>query len=126
MRDVYTDFGTATTAASSAVATFARGINVGKDGNIGRIADTFITVVVEGSKAIPASEVLTFDVLQKNDTGAGTKVSSYVRPAEALSVGGKFSFGLPKDHLQYLSLQVTASATAGIVLHAYIERGEDK
>lgn len=126
MRDIYNDFGTASTAASKAVAAFANGINVGEGGNIGRIPNLFIKVVVEGTKAVPASEVLTFDVLQKADTGAGTKILTYTRPAEALAVGGEFIIPLPIDHLQYLTLQVTADTTAGITLHAYLERGEKK
>ena len=125
MRDILTDFGTATTAADTA-ANFANGVNAGEGGNLGRLCDLFVHVKVEGSTAVPAAEVLTFSVLQKSDTGAGTAVLNYVRPAGALPVGGDIVFKLPADHLQYLSLSVTADTTAGIVLHAWLEEGERK
>ena len=126
MRDILSDFGVAKTAASAAVVAFPYGADAGQGGNLGRLCNLWVHVKVEGSTAVPAAEVLTFDVLHKADKGAGTVVHTYVRPAEALAVGGEIVFKLPADHLRYLSLQVKASTTANISLHAYLEEGEGK
>ena len=126
MRDLETDFGVVATAASKAAANFPSGVDAGEGGNLGRLCKPFVHVKVEGSTAVPESEILTFSVLHKADTGAGTALTTYVRPAGALPVGGDIFFKLPADHLRYLSLSVTSSATAGISLHAWIEEGEGK
>ena len=126
MRDILSDFGVVKTAASSAVASFPYGVDAGQGGNLGRLCDLWVHVKVEGSTAVPAAEVLTFDVLHKADKGAGAVVHTFTRPAKALAVGGDITFKLPADHLRYLTLQVKSSATANISLHAYLEEGEGK
>lgn len=128
MRDVDSDFGTITTLAPVESATkyvdFPYGINAGEGGNLGKIDKLYIRVKVEGSKAVPATDTLSFKVLHKEDTGAGTELTSHSEPAKAMAVGDSFVFEIPMEHKQYISLQGAASATAGIVLHAYIEMGE--
>ena len=126
MRDILTDFGTVKTAASAADTEFTNGVDAGEGGNLGRLCDVFVRVKVEGSVAVPASEILTFTVKHKEDSGAGTALMTYARPAGALAVGEDFSFPLPKDHLRYLSLSAKSSATANIQLHAWLEEGEKK
>ena len=128
MRDVDTDFGVISTLApaESVVQTvdFPNGVSCGDGGNLGKIDKLYVHVKVEGSKAVPESEILTFIVKHKSDTGAGDNLTTYIRPASALDVGGEFSFELPAEHEPYLSLAASADTTAGISLHAWLEMGE--
>ena len=126
MRDILSDFGVIKTAASSADTEFPYGVDAGDGGNLGRLCDLRIHVKVEGATAIGASEVITFTVKHKADTGAGTALMTWVRPAGALPVGGDIVFRLPQDHERYLSLSAKSSATANISLHAYLEEGDGK
>ena len=126
MRDKLSDFGVIKTAASAADTEFPNGIDAGDGGNLGRLPEQRIHVKVEGSVAVPASEVITFTVKHKADTGAGTALKTWVRPAGALAVGGDIVFRLPLDHERYLSLSAKSSATANISLHAYLEEGDGK
>ena len=113
MRDVDTDFGTISTAASAAYTEFPYGVNAGEGG-----------VKIEGSKAVPSTDTISIQVLHKEDTGAGTVLATHSEPAKAMAVGDSFVFELPAEHKQYISLKGSASATSGITLHAYLEMGE--
>lgn len=128
MRDVDSDFGTITTTAPASGAAsyvdFPYGINAGEGGNLGKICKLYVRVKVEGSKAVPNTDTITIQVLHKEDTGAGTLLTTHSEPAKAMAVGDSFVFDLPDEHKQYISLKGAASTTAGIVLHAYIEMGE--
>lgn len=126
MRDRLSDFGVAKTAASSADTEFPNGLDAGDGGNLGRLCEQRIHVKVEGSKAVGESEVLTFTVKHKDDTGAGTTLATIARPAGALPVGGDYVFRIPLEHKRYISLSVKSSATADISLHAYLEEGDGK
>ena len=124
MRDVDSDFGTINTAASAAYTEFPYGINAGEGGNLGKICKLYVRVKIEGSKAVPASDTISIQVLHKADTGAGTLLITHSEPAKAMAVGDSFVFELPAEHEQYISLKGAASTTSGITLHAYIEMGE--
>ena len=124
-REKYTDFGVITTTAATAVA-FPNGVDAGDGGNIGRICDLFVHVAVEGSKAVPAAEGITFTVKDGDTTGAGTAIATIVRPKGALAVGEKYVFRLPMEHKRYISLEATADTTAGISLRAWLEEGEGR
>ena len=124
-RDILNDFGTVKTVAATA-AEFPYGVDAGDGGNIGRICDLFVHVLVEGATAVPAEEELTFTVKDADTTGAGTAIATVVRPAGALAVGEDYVFKLPLDHKRYISLAVTADTTKDISLHAWLEEGEGK
>ena len=127
MRDILSDFGTAKVTTADTAVAFPNGVDAGDGGNIGRLCELFISCYIEGSTAVPAAEVIQFDLLDADTTGAGTVVGSYVRPAGALAVGDHFSFKIPvKDHKRYLSLQVTADTTANLTFHCFLEEGEGK
>lgn len=124
MRDVDTDFGTISTAASAAYTEFPYGVNAGEGGNLGKICKLYVRVEIKGSKAVPSTDIISIQVLHKEDTGAGTVLATHSEPAKAMAVGDSFVFELPAEHKQYISLKGSASATSGITLHAYLEMGE--
>ena len=64
MRDVDTDFGTISTAASAAYTEFPYGVNAGEGGNLGKICKLYVRVKIEGSKAVPSTDTISIQDIE--------------------------------------------------------------
>lgn len=123
MRDILNTFGSIKTAASGALTAFPYGIDCGAASTLGHVESLYVKVVID-TKAPAATETVTISIFDDAaSTGAGSAIVTETFPARAWKIGDELKVKVPVEHKRYLTVSGAASASSGVGLTAFLERG---